>query len=166
MKVYIIGITGVGKSSLGKKLARKLGYSFVDLDAWIEIREELRINQIFQIGEDHFRDCETSALKSLLSYDDMVVATGGGAVLRRENIEIMRKTGVVIHIHRPISHIAGAISTKRRPLLQKNPYHLYELYHQRKPLYQKARHYRIDGRYKSKAINKMVKIVEYYEDED
>ncbi len=163
MKVFLIGITGVGKSSLGKRLARKLQYTFVDLDAWIEVREQKRINELFAIGEDYFRLAETEALKSLVKKENIVIATGGGAVLRRENIEFMRANGLVIHIHRPIGQIVGSISTKRRPLIQKNPSLLYEHYRERKPLYKKARHYRVDGRHKANAIAEMLKMVSYYE---
>lgn len=162
MIVYIIGITGVGKSLLGKKLARKLNFGFVDLDAWIEIRQKKTIPQLFEKGEIYFRQCESMALQSIPTKRSLVIATGGGVVTQPENITFMRRHGFVIHLVRPVQQIAYKISTKRRPLLKGNRQALFELYNARKPLYEQARHVAVYGSDRKKALETMVKEVKRY----
>lgn len=162
MIVYIIGITGVGKSLLGKKLARKLNFGFVDLDAWIEVREKKTIPQLFEQGETHFRQCESAALKSIPTKRSLVVATGGGIITQPDNIVFMRQHGFVIHLVRPIQQIAYKISTRRRPLLKGNRRALFDLYKVRKPLYEQARHIMVNGSNRKRALETMVKEVKHY----
>ncbi len=138
MLFFFIGITGVGKSTAGKRVAREMGYSFIDLDALVEVRNSMRLREIFNHGEDCFRLSETKALLSIDRASNHIVATGGGIVERVENIDIMKKNGIIVLLKRPIKEIFSGMSFAHRPLLRKNPDKLWEIYERRKPLYASA----------------------------
>lgn len=140
MLFFFIGLTGVGKSTVARKVARRMGYSFIDLDALIEMRNAMRISEIFEFGEDSFRIAETRALLSLDPKSRHIIATGGGVILREENIEFMRENGTVILLERPCEEILKCLSLHLRPLLKEKPERLYELYEERKRLYERASH--------------------------
>lgn len=163
MIIYIIGITGVGKSIIGKALARKLSINFIDLDALIQVRERKNISELFEISQDYFRNCETNALKSIPLNEDHIVSTGGGIVLRDENIEHMKKTGYVVQIHRAIENIYKTLNPKRRPLLRKDKHKLFSLYEDRKEKYEKARDFLVDCTNKKTALKNLYIGVKEYE---
>ncbi len=92
--LYLLGMRGSGKSSVGPVVAQRLDWPFVDLDRLIEQREGLSIAQIFAThGEPYFRDQEQAALNEVAAGNEQVVALGGGAILRQENRELIRRTG-------------------------------------------------------------------------
>ncbi len=138
MVVFLIGITGVGKSTVGKKIARALSYSFVDLDAFIELRNHMRVSEIFDYSEADFRLCETKSLKEINVEENLVVSTGGGIVERAENVEYMKSVGKIILLERPLEKIIETVNSDYRPLLREDKNKLYDLYEKRKPLYHKA----------------------------
>lgn len=95
--ISLIGFMGTGKSSVGKLLASRLGFSFTDLDAEIEIKCNMTIPEIFdQYGEEYFREREKEILKDVVSRKNTVIATGGGAVKDAENLSLLKKSGFVI----------------------------------------------------------------------
>ena len=99
--VILIGFMGSGKSSVGRVLANKLERKFIDMDDEIELGEEQTINEIFsEYGEDHFREVETSYLEKLLTKKNKVISTGGGVILKEENIAILKRIGTVVFLHR------------------------------------------------------------------
>ncbi|MEG1476370.1 MAG: shikimate kinase [Oscillospiraceae bacterium] len=133
--LVLIGMPSCGKSSLGKMLAKTLGKKFVDLDAEVEKAESMPISRIFaEKGEEYFRDAETRAVKKAAMQNGMVIATGGGAVKRGENVRALRQNGVVVYIKRDIAALAigGArpLSTNEAALLQ--------MQKEREPLYKAA----------------------------
>ncbi|MEF9976461.1 MAG: shikimate kinase, partial [Oscillospiraceae bacterium] len=133
--LVLIGMPSCGKSSLGKMLAKTLGKKFVDLDAEVEKAESMPISQIFaEKGEEYFRDAETRAVKKAAMQNGMVIATGGGAVKRGENVRALRQNGVIVYIKRDITALAigGArpLSTNEAALLQ--------MQKEREPLYKAA----------------------------
>lgn len=92
--VVLTGFMGTGKSTVGKLLARRLGYRFSDLDALIVERAGISINEIFErYGEQRFRELETEAIRSLGGVSGRVVATGGGAVIAPRNRVLLREAG-------------------------------------------------------------------------
>jgi len=94
VNLVLIGVRGAGKSAVGKRLARRLGVDFVDLDALIETREGEAIADILpRLGEPAFRKLEAEALGSVRSHDGLVLATGGGVVLREESRHALRRLG-------------------------------------------------------------------------
>lgn len=95
--IYLVGFMGTGKSSVGRELAKKIKWQFMDLDELIELREKRDIPHIFaQDGEPYFRRLEKRVLKEVSKETKFIVACGGGIVLDKENIKIMKEQGRVI----------------------------------------------------------------------
>lgn len=121
MVIFLIGMMGAGKSTVGLALAKMLDYEFVDLDAVIAKNTELSISQIFeQFGEAEFRNIEKRILKENIR-ENAVIATGGGSVINAENRELMEKTEnkKVIWLKAPPSVIAKRLNEDvTRPLLK------------------------------------------------
>ena len=94
-RIFLIGFMGCGKSTFGKKLANKLGYEFIDLDALIEATYNKSINEIFEFeGENEFRIKESKVLKTIISKQNIVVATGGGTPCYSSNLDVMISNGL------------------------------------------------------------------------
>lgn len=95
--LILTGFMGVGKSSVGKIIANSLGYEFLDTDEIIVEREKMSINRIFEEkGENYFRNLESKIIKEISAMSNKVVATGGGVVLRPENLLFLRENGLII----------------------------------------------------------------------
>ncbi len=135
--ILLIGMMGCGKSTIGKKLAKEIGYFFIDMDEFIEKEENKSISQMFLIGEDYFREAEKKASKKLSTLEKTVISTGGGVILNHENMECLRKNSYVIFIERDICDIVSKVDISKRPLLKKDPNKIYEIYEKRYPLYEK-----------------------------
>lgn len=99
MRIYLIGYMGSGKSSNGKKLASRLGYSFLDLDVQIEEEHNQSVSDIFaDKGESVFRDIERCALHKTLDIDQLVISTGGGTPVFFDNMKWMKKHGLCVYL--------------------------------------------------------------------
>ncbi|OWY27887.1 bifunctional shikimate kinase/3-dehydroquinate synthase AroKB [Herbaspirillum robiniae] len=137
--IFLVGLMGAGKTTIGRALAKKLGKRFIDSDHEIEARTGASIPVIFEIeGEESFRRREAEVIRELSAQPDIVLATGGGAVLRAENRENLKKGGTVIYLRASINQILQRTGRdKNRPLLQTaDPRRkLEELSRQREPLY-------------------------------
>ena len=134
LNITLIGMPGCGKTTLGKKLAKEKGRTFVDLDD--KFKEEYNITPaeaITQKGEDEFRRMETALAKKILPQSGLVIATGGGIVTRKENWFYLRANSRVVYIERPLSFLLKQ-DTSNRPLSQNNK--IKELYKIRVPLYE------------------------------
>lgn len=95
--IYLVGFMGTGKTSSGKELAKKKKWQFIDLDELIELRQKRQISEIFaKDGEPYFRRIEKKVLKEVAKEKNFVVACGGGIVIDKENIKIMKESGLVI----------------------------------------------------------------------
>ena len=144
---------GVGKTTIGRQLARQLKMKFVDTDREIERRTGATINLIFDIeGESGFRDREEKILAELCGRENIVLATGGGAILREANRRSLRRSGTVIYLHAPISTLLERTrNSKSRPLLQtENPRaKLSELLAERDPLYRQEADFVMDSNRRS-----------------
>jgi len=118
--LFLVGMPGSGKSTLGRVLARNLGKSFVDADHELERRLGVSISTIFEIeGEETFRSREEETLARLVQRVDIVLATGGGAVLRGPNRDRLRTGGTVLYLHTtPETTFERTRHSKNRPLLQ------------------------------------------------
>ena len=111
---------GCGKTTIGKELAKKLKYEFIDLDEWIEKKSRSSIAKIFEKhGENYFRKKETDALKKTSKLKKKVIATGGGAPCFNENMELMNKTGITVYIEMPAGALFHRLSNSKpnRPLI-------------------------------------------------
>ena len=133
--VVLIGMPGCGKSAVGRLLADMLNMKFVDTDELVEREAGMAIPDIFrQFGEAAFRDRESRAAKTAADMEGAVIATGGGMVLRQENMQVLSATGVVFFRDRAVEDIAGQDMTGR-PLVGTDTDRLYKLYEQRIGLY-------------------------------
>lgn len=124
MNVILIGFRGSGKSTVGKALAERLGREFIDCDAWIERQTGVTIGDIFEKqGETHFRTLESQALAELAKLDGKVIATGGGAALKYQNMQVFKRQDSRIFFlevgpETAFARIQGdAASRARRPAL-------------------------------------------------
>lgn len=143
--IYLIGMPGCGKTSLGKKIAQKLNLSFVDLDYYLVEKERHTISDIFKTkGENYFRQAETKYLKEVSGLDNQVVSTGGGIIICDENTEVMKNSGIVIFIDTPPDCILKNSSLSGRPLL-KNKDDIFKLYEERYSKYKNAAHFIVDN---------------------
>ncbi|MGZ8215714.1 shikimate kinase AroK [Methylomagnum sp.] len=137
--IYLIGPMGAGKTTIGRLLAKNLGVSFVDSDKEIEKRTGVSIPMIFEYeGESGFRKRESETLADLVKLEGIVMATGGGSVLLRENREGLRRNGFVVYLHCPVDkQFERTHKDSNRPLLNTdNPRKkLADLFSIREPLY-------------------------------
>ncbi|MER0279235.1 shikimate kinase [Clostridioides difficile] len=136
-KLILIGMPGSGKTTIGKLLAQEYNCSFCDMDDYISEISQKSIAELFSEGEDVFRDYETQACKELSISDKTVVSTGGGVIKKDANMEILKETGIVIFIDRPVQKILEDININSRPLLKNGKDRLYNLYDERISLYKK-----------------------------
>jgi shikimate kinase len=98
-KVFLIGFMGCGKSTFGRKLAKQLEWEFIDLDDYIEEQERCSVSEIFKNkGEVYFRNLETKALKESNQWINTIISTGGGTPCFNDNIDLINKIGLSIHI--------------------------------------------------------------------
>jgi shikimate kinase len=142
--VFLVGMMGAGKSTVGRALARRLGWAFVDCDHEIVERTGVPIATIFEIeGEEGFRRRESAVLAELAQRRDTVIATGGGAVLSDENRQLMRHSGTVVYLSATLDHLHERTRRSRtRPLLSRGDRRatLASLLAARDPLYREAAH--------------------------
>lgn len=121
MKIFLIGFMGCGKSTLGRKLATKLGYDFIDLDHQIEKLVGMPIGAYFAAnGESAFRIFESKTLKEFNYPDNCVVATGGGAPCYFDNMQWINENGLSVYIEMPPAALAKRLESgkDKRPLLK------------------------------------------------
>ena len=120
MKIFLVGFMGCGKSYVGKRLATKFGFQFVDIDNIIENTEGSTIAQIFaNQGETFFRQLESDTLKRLEKWDNIVIATGGGAACFHDNMQWMNEKGVTIYLKATPELLLSRLKseTEHRPIL-------------------------------------------------
>ena len=160
MNLVLIGMPGSGKSTVGKILSRMLCMPLADTDALVEQTAGKTIPELFaQEGETAFRDRETAAARQAASLDNTVIATGGGIVLRPENMAALSATGLVFFRDRDLVDILGE-DHMGRPLVGSDPDKLRLLYTQRIELYRKYAQYTISNT--KTAVEAAVRIAALY----
>ncbi len=147
--LFLVGLPGAGKSTLGRQLARRLNKRFVDADTELEQRLGVSIPTIFEIeGEAGFRDREEATMAELTTFTDIVLSTGGGAVLRPANRVRLRENGTVIYLHADPAVLWERVRHNRnRPLLQtaEPQTRLAGLYVERDALYREVANYVVES---------------------
>ena len=134
--IVLIGMPACGKSTVGYWLSKKTGYPLLDVDKYLEEKENRVISDIFSNeGEEYFRELETKYLKKLSEKEGIIISTGGGAVKKKENIDILKQNGIVIFLNRGIADISKE-NHENRPLLQDID-NIQKLYNERIDLYRK-----------------------------
>ena len=148
LKVYLIGLPGSGKTTLGKQVAEILGISFFDLDEEIERMSGLKVTEIFKSGESEFRKIESDTLRDIIEQNErFILATGGGAPCFNNNLDLMNRSGVSIFLDVPVDEIFNRVSSQAidRPLLKGDTKErIVTLYKQRLPIYNQA-HFKLTG---------------------
>ncbi len=140
--LILVGMMGSGKTTMGRTLSKHLGKTFVDSDEEIQKRTGVMIPHIFDIeGEAGFRQRESGVIRDLAGRDNMVLATGGGAVLAEQNRAMLQQNGIVVYLKANVHDLWQRTRHDRnRPLLQTPDPHakLTELFRQRDPLYRQV----------------------------
>ncbi len=159
--IILCGFMGSGKTVVGKAYAKKANMNFCDLDKYIEEKAGMEISEIFEkLGEESFRKMETEAAKTACNWKSTVIAVGGGAVLREENLSIFRKAGRIIFLDTPLSRLQERLrNDKRRPLLQRPDRHAFiaKLHGERYPLYKEAAEFTVTT---AESVDKTVERIE------
>jgi shikimate kinase len=171
--VFLIGMPGVGKTTVGRLLALTLGQTFVDSDEEIVRRNGVEINTIFEIeGEAGFREREVNVIREVTQRSPIVLATGGGVILREENRKALRENGIVVYLHASLDVLeartdkkrGSSNSTHQRPLLAGSDRRatLAALLDVRQPLYRETAHIIVDANttQRSKFMQKLLTAIE------
>ncbi|MDD3321026.1 MAG: shikimate kinase [Paludibacter sp.] len=120
-RIFLIGYMGSGKSTIGKLLAAKLNYSFVDMDAYIEEKQFKSVSQIFaEKGENEFRLLEQKCLHEVAEFEDVIISTGGGAPCFFDNMEYMKLRGLTVYLNLTANELKDRLESSKankRPLL-------------------------------------------------
>ncbi len=141
--MVLVGMMGTGKTVVGRALARRLNRPFYDTDQLIEAREGRSIAAIFEVnGEAYFRDMEAAVIREVAAKPPAVIATGGGALLRQDNREAVRKRGLMIWLKADLSDLARRVARggAKRPMLKESGHEerLRQLLNEREPVYAEA----------------------------
>jgi shikimate kinase len=155
--IFFVGLMGAGKTTIGKLLAKKLKKTFYDTDHEIEKKLGVKVSVIFELeGEEGFRKRETQMIDELTNKKDIILATGGGAVLSEKNRRLLKERGKVIYLNAKPQHLAKRMAfDKDRPLLQQGNMldTLNNLYQERHPLYLDVSSFVVDtGQQKTQTI--------------
>lgn len=137
--IVLTGFMASGKSTIGRCIAKKMNMRFIDTDEYIETQEQMTINDIFSSrGEEYFRELEEKCAAKLSKIHSTVIATGGGFVLNRNNIELLRKNGIIVNLKTNPEVIKQRLDGARgtRPLLQNSELEeIFKRFEKRKPYY-------------------------------
>lgn len=144
--IFIIGMPGAGKTTLGKALAQKLEFDFYDLDQEIQNRTGKTIqNIIIYDGEESFRNHEYEVIRELVNHKPSVIATGGGTVLSEDTVTLMRNNGIVVFVQRSVPAILDDLDLEIRPLVKESIEYIFRVYEERYPLYKQVSHIQIEN---------------------
>lgn len=127
-RVFLVGYMGVGKTTVGKVLSKRLGVEFIDLDKYIENRYRKTIAQLFdEKGEENFRKIERNALSEVSSFENVLIATGGGTPCFFDNMEVMNRSGITVYIKAEPEELVARLNASKtvRPIIRgKSPQEL------------------------------------------
>lgn len=118
--IILIGMPGSGKTTFGKAIAERLGRPFIDADDYLEEKEGRTIASLFAISEDAFRDAEERTIRDLSEKENLVIATGGGVIKRRQHRK-PQENGHIFFLDRDAKDIASDVEVEKRPLLKDGP---------------------------------------------
>jgi shikimate kinase len=146
--IVLIGMMGAGKSAVGSCLQRRTGFARFDTDEIVSSKFGMPVSEIFsKHGENKFREAETEALQALVASEPVVIVTGGGIVLREDNLDLLKRLGAVVWLEADEATLFKRVSqASNRPLLhRKNPRKAFaQMLQARLPLYAKVADIRVD----------------------
>ena len=147
MHIFLVGMAGAGKTSLGRRLATNLNLPFIDTDQRVSEIMGMSVIEIFQsFGEAFFRNAESGVLMELVGKPPCVVSTGGGLPTVQENVQLMQNLGIIIHVDRPLDQILSDIKMERRPTLIGGSHeNVIDQYNERMGYYRACADYRLDN---------------------
>lgn len=147
MHIFLVGMAGAGKTSLGRRLATNLNLPFIDTDQRVSEIMGMSVIEIFQsFGEAFFRNAESGVLMELVGKPPCVVSTGGGLPTVQENVQLMQNLGIIIHVDRPLDQILSDIKMERRPTLIGGSHeNVIDQYNERIGYYRACADYRLDN---------------------
>ena len=158
--IALIGMMGSGKSTLAHKLSETLSRPLYSIDTEIERRAHKTISQIFfEEGEASFRAWEKKISQELSTQESLVIDCGGGIITQEECIDYLKKSSILVFIHRSIDEILATIDKKTRPLAG-NETNFRTLYQKRLPLYQKYSNFTVDNIKIDDTVQELIKIME------
>lgn len=163
--IFLIGFMGSGKSTIARLLAKETGKELIEMDETIEAEAGCSINQIFEEhGEGYFRDLESELVVRIADKGNTVVSCGGGAVLRAENVENMKKNGTIVYLSATPETIYKRVrNSTHRPLLNgnMNVEYITQLMDKRLPIYENAASVVVDVNDKEKReiVKEIIEIV-------
>ena len=148
IRVFLIGYMGAGKTTLGKALARRLSFPFVDLDWYIEERFHKTVGELFAgRGEKAFRELEKKMLHEVAEFEDVIISTGGGTPCFFDNMDFMNKVGktVFLKVHPDVLFGRLRVAKQQRPILREKTDEelkdfIVRALEERKPFYTRAKH--------------------------
>lgn len=145
--IFLVGMPGSGKTTIGKALAQRQGMEFFDVDGVIQDKTGKTLqNIIIHDGEEAFRELEYEAIKDIVLHQKpSVIATGGGTVLSEKTVNLMRESGFVVCIERDVTQILDDLDMEIRPLLKESIEYIFRLYEERRPLYEQISHVQINN---------------------
>ena len=155
--IVLIGLTGCGKTTVGRNLSQKLKMDFIDTDEDI-IEHYGSIKSLFEKGEEYFRDIESLRVKILSQNSNKVISTGGGVVLRPFNMSALRNNGIVFYLIRPLEEIIATVDPTDRPLLKDGVGALVQLHKEREHLYLQYSDYVIKSSNIDQAASEIISI--------
>lgn len=135
--IVLIGMPGSGKTTVGEFLSNALKRPVIDTDSFISVKAKKTIPELFEKGEETFRSAETEAIQELAERENTIIPTGGGCILKEENMDALGQNGTIIFIDRSVENIIQDIEESNRPLLANGKERLYSLYQERIELYKK-----------------------------
>ncbi len=158
--IVLIGMMGCGKTTVARILSRILRKTVIDMDDYLEEKYQQSIPEIFLKGESYFRDLESICISEVSKRENIIISTGGGVVLRNENIKELKQNGIIIYIDRPIEDIVSDVDIASRPLLKEGSKKAIELFNKRNPLYLEACDYHvISNGTIDDVVNKVLKLL-------
>lgn len=141
--IYLVGFMGSGKTTIGRLLAERLGWSFADLDADIETQQDLSISELFETrGEEEFRRLESEAVRARVRSIEcgrpMVIALGGGTFVQEQNVDLLENNGVTVWLDCPFPLVRQRVENSSHRPLARDSGKFEDLYNQRRQAYSRA----------------------------
>lgn len=158
--IVLIGMPGCGKTTISHLLSEKINIPCIDVDEYIESKTSHTIKDLFEKGEEYFRNIETMAVSEVSKKHPLIIATGGGVVKRAENMEILKRNGITIFINRPVENIICDVDKDSRPLLSNDINNIYKLFKERHELYKKYSDFEVENSGSvDETVNNIIEII-------